>query len=88
MQVEGTDDEKTNFYTSLYYLYIQPNNIADTDGRYVFCIINMYRLLKTNPNQRSNIVKSRCIGIIIELFTLIIIKSHITFCKFINKFYL
>ncbi len=35
VQVEGTDDEKTNFYTSLYHLYIQPNNIADVDGRYV-----------------------------------------------------
>lgn len=32
--IEGTDDQKTNFYTSLYHLYIQPNNIADTDGRY------------------------------------------------------
>jgi len=35
VQVEGTDDEKTSFYTSLYHLYIQPNNIADVDGRYV-----------------------------------------------------
>lgn len=35
VQVEGTDDEKTNFYTALYHLYIQPNNIADVDGRYV-----------------------------------------------------
>ena len=35
VQVEGTPDEKTNFYTSLYHLYIQPNNIADVDGRYV-----------------------------------------------------
>ena len=35
VQVEGTQDEKTNFYTSLYHLYIQPNNIADVDGRYV-----------------------------------------------------
>lgn len=32
--IEGTDEQKTNFYTSLYHLYIQPNNIADTDGRY------------------------------------------------------
>ncbi|MFA7140271.1 MAG: GH92 family glycosyl hydrolase [Proteiniphilum sp.] len=35
VQAEGSDDEKTNFYTSLYHLYIQPNNIADVDGRYV-----------------------------------------------------
>lgn len=35
VQVEGTDDEMTNFYTALYHLYIQPNNIADVDGRYV-----------------------------------------------------
>ncbi|MGI6521753.1 MAG: GH92 family glycosyl hydrolase [Fermentimonas sp.] len=33
--VEGTDDQKRNVYTSLYHLYIQPNNIADVDGRYV-----------------------------------------------------
>ncbi len=35
VQVEGNNDEKTNFYTSLYHLYIQPNNIADVDGHYV-----------------------------------------------------
>ncbi len=34
VEVTGTDDQKKNFYTSLYHLYIQPNNIADTDGRY------------------------------------------------------
>ncbi|MDR2847585.1 MAG: GH92 family glycosyl hydrolase [Bacteroidales bacterium] len=34
VQVSGNDDQKKNFYTSLYHLYIQPNNIADTDGRY------------------------------------------------------
>lgn len=35
VQIEGTDDEKTNFYTSMYHLFIQPNNIADVDGKYV-----------------------------------------------------
>lgn len=35
VKIEGTQDEKVNFYTSLYHLYIQPNNIADVDGRYV-----------------------------------------------------
>ncbi len=34
VRVTGTDDQKTSFYTSLYHLYIQPNNIADVDGRY------------------------------------------------------
>ena len=32
--VKGTDEQKTNFYTSLYHLFIQPNNITDTDGKY------------------------------------------------------
>jgi predicted alpha-1,2-mannosidase len=32
--LEGTPDQKTTFYTSLYHLFIQPNNIADVDGRY------------------------------------------------------
>ncbi len=31
---DGTPDEKANFYTSLYHLCIQPNNVADVDGRY------------------------------------------------------
>jgi len=32
--VEGSNDQKVNFYTALYHLFIQPSNIADTDGRY------------------------------------------------------
>jgi predicted alpha-1,2-mannosidase len=33
-EVQGTRDQKENFYTSLYHLFIQPNNIADADGQY------------------------------------------------------
>lgn len=32
--IEGTKDKKIAFYTSLYRMYIQPNNIADVDGKY------------------------------------------------------
>lgn len=35
VSIEGTDEDKTNFYTALYHLYIQPNSIADVDGKYV-----------------------------------------------------
>jgi len=34
VQIEGSDSQKTNFYTSMYHLLIQPNNIADVDGQY------------------------------------------------------
>ena len=34
IEVEGTDEEKTNFYTSFYHALIQPNAISDVDGRY------------------------------------------------------
>ena len=34
MDAEGTDTELTSFYSALYRLFIQPNNIADVDGRY------------------------------------------------------
>lgn len=34
VQVEGTTDQKKNFYTSMYHLMIQPNIISDVDGRY------------------------------------------------------
>ncbi|HWH71417.1 MAG TPA: GH92 family glycosyl hydrolase, partial [Candidatus Sulfotelmatobacter sp.] len=33
-EVQGTRAQKENFYTSLYHLFIQPNNIADVDGQY------------------------------------------------------
>ncbi len=33
-EMDGTPDQRKVFYTSLYRLFIQPNNIADTDGRY------------------------------------------------------
>jgi predicted alpha-1,2-mannosidase len=32
--IEGSVEQKKNFYTSMYHLYIQPNNIADVDGYY------------------------------------------------------
>lgn len=34
IEVEGTDEEKTNFYTSFYHALIQPNEISDVDERY------------------------------------------------------
>lgn len=34
VDVTGSEDEKVNFYTSMYHLFIQPNNIADIDGQY------------------------------------------------------
>ena len=35
IRIEGTDVQKVNFYTAIYHLFIQPNNIADVDGKYV-----------------------------------------------------
>ena len=31
--IEGTDEQKKNWYTSLYHLFIQPNNIADAGAK-------------------------------------------------------
>ncbi len=35
IDVAGTDKQKTIFYTGLYHLFIQPNNIADVSGDYL-----------------------------------------------------
>ena len=35
MDIEGTATQKTIFYTGLYHLFIQPNNIADVSGNYL-----------------------------------------------------
>ncbi|MDE6265611.1 MAG: GH92 family glycosyl hydrolase [Paramuribaculum sp.] len=34
IEVDGTDEEKTNFYTAFYHAIIQPNIISDIDGQY------------------------------------------------------
>ncbi len=34
IEVQGTREEKTNFYTAYYHTIIQPNIISDTDGSY------------------------------------------------------
>jgi predicted alpha-1,2-mannosidase len=34
LKAEGGDEQKTAFYTSVYHALIQPNNIADVDGKY------------------------------------------------------
>ena len=35
IEVEGTDEQKEIFYTSLYHAFIQPNNLADVNGDYM-----------------------------------------------------
>jgi len=35
IDVEGTDEQKTIFYTGLYHVLMQPNTISDADGRYM-----------------------------------------------------
>lgn len=34
VEIEGSVEQKRNFYTSMYHLFFQPNNIADADGKY------------------------------------------------------
>ncbi len=34
VKVDGTDEQKINFYTSLYHTYISPNVYSDVDGKY------------------------------------------------------
>ncbi|MFZ4402176.1 MAG: GH92 family glycosyl hydrolase, partial [Bacteroidales bacterium] len=35
IDIEGTERQKNIFYTGLYHLFIQPNNIADVSGNYL-----------------------------------------------------
>ncbi len=35
IDIEGTEEEKTIFYTGLYHVLMQPNAMSDVDGRYV-----------------------------------------------------
>ena len=35
IEIEGTEEQKKIFYTSLYHTFIHPNNIADVNGNYI-----------------------------------------------------
>lgn len=35
IEADGTDEQKTIFYTGLYHAFIQPNNLADADSAYL-----------------------------------------------------
>ncbi len=35
IDIEGTKDQKTIFYTGLYHVLLQPNTMSDADGRYI-----------------------------------------------------
>ncbi len=35
IDIEGTDDQKSIFYTGLYHVLMQPNTMSDVDGRYL-----------------------------------------------------
>ena len=35
IDIEGTDEQKTIFYTGLYHVLMQPNTVSDVDGRYM-----------------------------------------------------
>tara|TARA_R110002050_G_scaffold300249_2_gene468342 strand:- start:9275 stop:11569 length:2295 start_codon:yes stop_codon:yes gene_type:complete len=46
--IEGSEDQKEIFYTSLYHTFIHPNNIADVNGDY----INSNGELKNAPDKK------------------------------------
>ena len=35
IDIDGTDEQKTIFYTGLYHVLMQPNTVSDVDGRYM-----------------------------------------------------
>ncbi|WP_111307272.1 GH92 family glycosyl hydrolase [Confluentibacter sediminis] len=48
IDIEGSEDQKEIFYTSLYHTFIHPNNIADVNGDY----INSNGELKNTPDKK------------------------------------
>ncbi|MBR5548455.1 MAG: GH92 family glycosyl hydrolase [Kiritimatiellae bacterium] len=40
--VEGTDEQKKNWYTALYHLFIQPNNIADVGEKPFYSTLSLW----------------------------------------------
>lgn len=42
VQIEGTTEQKDIFYTSMYHLFIQPNNIADVDQPSLYSTLSLW----------------------------------------------
>ena len=47
VHIEGSLADKENFYTSMYHLYLQPNNIADVNGAYKGTKTNLKKISPT-----------------------------------------
>jgi putative alpha-1,2-mannosidase len=49
-EVEGDETQKTSFYTSLYHLFIQPNNIADAGEKPFYSTFSLWDTFRAaNP---------------------------------------
>jgi len=48
INIQGNEQQKTIFYTGLYHLFIQPNNIADVSGQY----LTTDGCIKTAPDKK------------------------------------
>jgi len=46
IDIDGTDEQKTIFYTGLYHVLMQPNTISDVDGRYMNTNFEICRMPK------------------------------------------
>ena len=77
IEVEGTDEEKTNFYTSFYHALIQPNEISDVDAQK----INFGCLILRSSRILNNTSKPSMAGSVISL----IIKSGVAFAQSSNN---
>lgn len=47
IQVEGTEQQKTIFYTGLYHAFIQPNTMSDVNGDYMTSVFNNNNVSKS-----------------------------------------
>ena len=54
IDVEGTNEQKTIFYTGLYHVLMQPNTMSDVDGRYMDTNFEIRALPSGSPKGSPN----------------------------------
>ena len=62
--IEGTGDQKKNWYTSLYHLFVQPNNIADVGAKPFYSTLSLWDTFRAAHPLYTILAPERVPGIV------------------------
>ena len=67
--IEGTGDQKKNWYTSLYHLFVQPNNIADVGAKPFYSTLSLWDTFRAAHPLYTILAQERVPGMVDSILT-------------------